>query len=522
MKEAAESAAPPATLASALLDYFAAPGKYQLTLRQPALLFSSVREILQLAAGRSGAGGEDARLSEAARFFVRAALLYPGADHYAVLGLAPGEAPADLKERYRLLMRLTHPDFIRGDVAVWPADAAVRVNRAYETLSSPVQRREYDDQLAALRSQRPPLPKAPGVPPASVPRRAEPRSGKMAAWIFGLAVGVPAILLLMPRSEPGHLVQRASPGTEPAPQRATARATPSAIPAERAPAAESPLATAPEPAAAPAIAAAPASPASPTIIASAPPPTPMPAARAPAVAPTSAPVPAAPAPVARAPAPASVPAAPPPAARPPAVASPPVARTPAADPPPAPRPAAPVVVAAAPPSRPGPLPSAPAVHIAPAAAEAPAPVQPPPPAITHVAVPSAPSGKLTTTLAMFPPPTLADAQPLLTQVLQVLESGSGEQLLRLLDTDARRQPAAQALSRQYEQLVRGSRTVTLSQVEFKGEPREGGILLVTGRIRLHPGEPTIGNAGQRLVLRAEFAQRGGQVLLTGLSGGASE
>jgi hypothetical protein len=117
-----------------------------------------------------------------------------------------------------------------------------------------------------------------------------------------------------------------------------------------------------------------------------------------------------------------------------------------------------------------------------------------------------------------PAPTLADAQPLLTQVLQMLETGSGEQLLRLLDSEARKQPAAQALSRQYEQLVKGGRPVRLSQADFQGEPREGGVLLVTGRIRLHAGEPTIGSFGQKLVVRAEFAQRGGKVQLTALSG----
>ena len=79
----------------------------------------------------------------------------------------------------------------------------------------------------------------------------------------------------------------------------------------------------------------------------------------------------------------------------------------------------------------------------------------------------------------IPAPTLAEAQPLLTQLLQMLESGSGEQLLRLLDGEARKRPAAQALSRQYEQLVKDGRPVRLSQVEFNGEPRDGGVLLVT-------------------------------------------
>jgi hypothetical protein len=161
----------PPTLQAALLDYFDAPGRYQLSLRQPALLFASVREILQMAAGRGAAAGAG-RLREAAMFFIRAALLYPGADHYAVLGFAPGADVPDLKERYRLLMRLIHPDYAAAGAAAWPTDAAVRVNRAYEVLSAPVLRRDYDEQLAA---QRAPTPVRPSFQAAAARRPAPAR-----------------------------------------------------------------------------------------------------------------------------------------------------------------------------------------------------------------------------------------------------------------------------------------------------------------------------------------------------------
>jgi hypothetical protein len=66
-------------LHAALLDFFRWPGKYQLTLREPSLLFASMREVLQLAAGRSAPGVPQAEATagqEAAAFFIRAALLY--------------------------------------------------------------------------------------------------------------------------------------------------------------------------------------------------------------------------------------------------------------------------------------------------------------------------------------------------------------------------------------------------------------------------------------------------------------
>ena len=73
-----------------------APGRHTLALRQPALLFASIREVLLLAGGRGSdedGGAPPPAVIEAARFFVRAALLRPDADHYELLGL-PASANA--------------------------------------------------------------------------------------------------------------------------------------------------------------------------------------------------------------------------------------------------------------------------------------------------------------------------------------------------------------------------------------------------------------------------------------------
>jgi hypothetical protein len=510
MTAAAEPAsASAAKLHAALLEYFSAPGKYQLTLRQPALLFASIREILQIAAGRGQLEdlpeSQAGRLREAAGFFVRAALLYPGADHYAVFGLTPRAEPVELKERYRLLMRLTHPDFASEATAGWPDDAATRVNRAYEILSSPVLRRDYDEQLAPA-----PRPGRAGEPAKAErgyavqqARRVEKRAWKLnrtAAWALALGLGLLLVVFLFPPPETGHLVQKtpASPARTWAQDVAAGRASSAAATALRP---------------AELLAAAPAT----EVIAPA---APVPSAtEVPTVAAAPAPAPT------QAPAPAAAPAAPPASTRPtnqtPALRSqPPQAPAPtvpqsvpvpsaaelaaehrrsqaAAFPEPMPPPVTPRKPESVPPAV---FPPAPVVAAAPPAAAVPVPPVP-----TRAAAPAAAA------------PSLNDAQPLLTQMLQQLESGSGDQLLRLLEVEGRQAPSAQALSRHYEQLVRGARPVRLSQVEFRSEARDG-VLLVTGRIRLHAGEPTIGSHGERLMVRAEFVSRGGKVLLTGLSG----
>ena len=141
------------SLISVLLDFERSPGRFPLAKREPAPLFDQSRTVLLLAAGRAvegleawdAAGQEKAR--RAARFFVRAALLRPGTDPYTVLGL-PRSADADaIRSHYRLMIRLTHPDFSGGD-SEWPADAATRINLANDVLSSASRRADLERTLA--------------------------------------------------------------------------------------------------------------------------------------------------------------------------------------------------------------------------------------------------------------------------------------------------------------------------------------------------------------------------------------
>ncbi|QHE88551.1 J domain-containing protein [Hydrogenophaga sp. BPS33] len=124
-----------------LLDFERSPGRYPVALREPRPLFDHVHSVMQLAAGRPVDGlrvaaANEHELQRAARFFVRTVLLRPGADPLTLLGLHPGFEPEQLREHYRLMIRLTHPDFVAQGER-WPADAATRINLAKDMLSSP-------------------------------------------------------------------------------------------------------------------------------------------------------------------------------------------------------------------------------------------------------------------------------------------------------------------------------------------------------------------------------------------------
>lgn len=450
-------------LHAALRDYFKSPGKYPVALRQPPLLFARARDVLQVAAGRDpGApnGGVGADLQEAACFFARTAMLYPGADHYALLGVERTADAAEIKDRYRLMMRLMHPDYIGPGTQNWPLDAAVRINRAYEVLSSPDARREYEErQPNRAQGSVPKASKSNGSARPAYVRF--PRSRVLQFFALCGVIGAGAVLFGLLSSKPDavQLVQRPKLPASPVPDSVAVAAAP-------------PLAQGNPP----------------TAIAA------IPAGGSPLTLSMSTEL-------------ATPPSHPPVNFRPPARVSAPTPQQ---------RPLA------------GVRPSEASSNIAPPAQPVTRNerVEPAAPANPGVAEQTA---QIAASLAPVPPATprvpkpgltLAEAQPLLTALLQSMEAGRGERLLNFLDREARSKPGAQALSRQFDGLVDGMRPVRLSHVEFRAEPAEGRLLVI-GNLRLQVGEQTIGSLGKKLVLHAEFSNRDGTVVMTGLSGGTA-
>jgi len=160
---------------------------------------------------------------QAARFFVRSVMLRPGNDHYALMGVGPEADNGTLKEHYRLLMRLTHPDF-QTDGDPWPDDAAARVNLAQHVLASPVQRANYDAQRARAVTEQ--LLVVAAAARAATPRpvvrhRDDDRPpARRGAWLAGaLGLGTAAVVALLwqtPEDPSLTVVQRAEPA-RPAP-----------------------------------------------------------------------------------------------------------------------------------------------------------------------------------------------------------------------------------------------------------------------------------------------------------------
>jgi hypothetical protein len=119
-----------------------------------------------------------AELREAAAQFVQQVFFHPDASPYQVLGVAPDASPETIKETYRLLMQLVHPDR-QGEAAPWPETFAARVNRAYGTLRDPELRAAYRRDAEA-RAGRAAPPRRGEAAPAAAPIPAEGWRGRRA------------------------------------------------------------------------------------------------------------------------------------------------------------------------------------------------------------------------------------------------------------------------------------------------------------------------------------------------------
>lgn len=90
-------------------------------------------------------------LRKAAYFFLRQLFFSADCDHYRLLGLPRNASTDEIRNRYRQLIRLFHPDR-NPDGDDWDRLYAPRLNNAYDTLKSAARRREYDASLAPQRS----------------------------------------------------------------------------------------------------------------------------------------------------------------------------------------------------------------------------------------------------------------------------------------------------------------------------------------------------------------------------------
>jgi hypothetical protein len=135
-------------LATQLLAFGQAPGRFAVHLGEPALLHNQMDTVVAWALGRTpDAWTERAQaLTDAAVLFVLRSCFTAHNNLYQVLGLRNRQFGAgELKARYRALIRLAHPDM---NVKGLPPNASALVNRAYEVLGNAEARTRYDAELA--------------------------------------------------------------------------------------------------------------------------------------------------------------------------------------------------------------------------------------------------------------------------------------------------------------------------------------------------------------------------------------
>ncbi|MGO8952293.1 MAG: hypothetical protein ACLPWS_03600 [Rhodomicrobium sp.] len=111
------------------------------------LLEIAVGEPEALREAQRSTGSHEARLREAAGFFVEQVLLDRQASSYRKLGSSPSASSSELRRHMALILRWLHPDVVDGAAAGQHFDRSAYVNlvtEAWETLKTDSRRAAYD------------------------------------------------------------------------------------------------------------------------------------------------------------------------------------------------------------------------------------------------------------------------------------------------------------------------------------------------------------------------------------------
>ena len=122
--------------------------------------------------------------------------------HYEVLGVDPQATSQQIREAYRRLARLHHPD--RVGSAAGGSDAMHAINEAYRVLNDPGRRALYDSSLGATPDPSASPPSSRSAPATSTPREFfEPARVPWRGLALAGTIAIAGIFVVAQFTEPG-------------------------------------------------------------------------------------------------------------------------------------------------------------------------------------------------------------------------------------------------------------------------------------------------------------------------------